>query len=566
MDKQENQVSPAIVAYKSERRQAWVDIVPQISSNRHKLEMEALTTNLPTVPTAMTSGSPAPTIVEKPEVDDSKTIAPEPSSFAQLGSLQKNILLAIFCLGQFMDIMNTSAMLPALPATSQTVGLTESDSVWLFAAYQATFASFLLISGRISDIYGPKPAFILGSLFFGGTSLGAGFLNNRIALLVLRALQGIGAAHTIPSALSMIVQMMPEPKEQQRAIGLFGASGAVANGTIIGAILVEYASWRWIFWIIAIISIPAAAACVFLIPSSPRNNKAKASQLDALGVFILIAAIVLFVYALTTGSVSGWRSGGVLAPFFVSIALFLAFFFWEARVDEANAALPPKLWFYPNFAVLFGTALMPFFWYMQMYLTFSPYWQDYLNWSTIITGVKFLPLGVVAGPIMVNGGRIAAIGRPKLLIMGGLILAFIATIMLPFSSQLNDRYWPLVFPAFIIGSAGTAVVFVLANISIFQTTPPAYAGTVGAVFNAALQLGGAIGSSATTSIQTSIDEKVIEDGSFDGTHFQGRSASLWFLLAWVGLVAIGVAVFYKQGRRPDDVEGKPEDDRPIAIH
>ncbi|KAJ1301686.1 hypothetical protein OPQ81_008922 [Rhizoctonia solani] len=510
--------------------------------------------------------SAAPTINEKPEADDAKTIVPEGSSFAQLRPLQKNILLVIFCLGQFLDVMNTSAMLPALPATSQTVGLTESDSVWLFAAYQATFASFLLISGRISDIYGPKPAFVLGSLFFGGTSLGAGFLNNRIALLVLRALQGIGAAHTIPSALSMIVQMMPEPMEQQRAIGLFGASGAVANGTIIGAILVEYASWRWIFWIISIISIPAATACIFLIPASPRRKDAKASQLDALGVTILIAAIVLFVYALTTGSVSGWRSGGVLAPFFISIALFVAFFFWETRIDEANAALPPKLWFYPNFAVLFGTALMPFFWYMQMYLTFSPYWQDYLHWSTIIAGVKFLPLGVVAGPIMVNGGRIAAVGRPKLLIMSGLILAFIATIMLPFSSRLSDRYWPLVFPAFIIGSAGTAVVFVLANISIFQTTPPAYAGTVGAVFNSALQLGGAIGSSATTSIQASIDEKVVKNGTFDGTHFQGRSASLWFLLAWVGLVAIGVAVFFKQDKRSDDVEGKPEADRPIAMH
>ncbi|KAG8760785.1 hypothetical protein FRC11_014918 [Ceratobasidium sp. 423] len=173
--------------------------------------------------------SAASTIVEGSEVDDA-TIVSENSPFAQLGTVQKNVLLAIFCLGQFLDIMNTSAMLPALPATSQAVGLTESDSVWLFAAYQATFASFLLISGRISDIYGPKPAFVLGSLFFGGTSLGAGFLNNRIALLVLRALQGIGAAHTIPSAFSMIVQMMPEPKEQQRAIGLFGAAGAIANG------------------------------------------------------------------------------------------------------------------------------------------------------------------------------------------------------------------------------------------------------------------------------------------------------------------------------------------------
>ncbi|KAF8756089.1 MFS general substrate transporter [Rhizoctonia solani] len=535
MDKQENQLSPAIVDYKSERRQAWVDIVPQISSNRHKLEIEALTTNLPTVPTAMTSGSPAPTIVEKPEVDDSKTIAPEPSSFAQLGSLQKNILLAIFCLGQFMDIINTSAMLPALPATSQTVGLTESDSVWLFAAYQATFASFLLIVTGLHTWLS----------VLRGTSLGAGFLNNRIALLVLRALQGIGAAHTIPSALSMIVQMMPEPKEQQRAIGLFGASGAVANvlGTIIGAILVEYASWRWIFWIIAIISIPAAAACVFLIPSSPRNNKAKASQLDALGVFILIAAIVLFVYALTTGSVSGWRSGGVLAPFFVSIALFLAFFFWKLELTKPTQHFVVLSKFCCVIRHSFDAFLLVHANVLDLFpiLAGLPELVDYYYRRQIVSWL---------GLSWFNGGRIAAIGRPKLLIMGGLILAFIATIMLPFSSQLNDRYWPLVFPAFIIGSAGTAVVFVLANISIFQTTPPAYAGTVGAVFNAALQLGGAIGSSATTSIQTSIDEKVMEDGSFDGTHFQGRSASLWFLLAWVGLVAIGVAVFYKQGRRP----------------
>ena len=104
--------------------------------------METLPTTLPTIPV-----SAAPTIVEKPELDDTKAITPEISSFAQLSSLQKNVLLVIFCLGQFLDVMNTSAMLPALPATSQAVGLTESDSVWLFAAYQATFASFLLIVG-----------------------------------------------------------------------------------------------------------------------------------------------------------------------------------------------------------------------------------------------------------------------------------------------------------------------------------------------------------------------------------------------------------------------------------
>ncbi|QRV78217.1 major facilitator superfamily transporter [Ceratobasidium sp. AG-Ba] len=521
-----------------------------------------------TTPAPNAAPSLTTTVAETDGPDNTKTTTPE-APLAQLPSIQKNVLLAIFCLGQFLDIMNTSAMFPALPATSSAVGLTESDSVWLFAAYQATFAGFLLISGRISDIYGPKPAFVVGSLFFGATSLGAGFLSNRIALLVLRALQGVGASHTIPSALSMIVQMFPESSKQHRAIGLFGASGAIGNvlGTIVGAILVQYTSWRWIFWVIAIVSIPSATACIFLIPKTTGRKGAKVSQLDFIGISLLIAAIVILVYALTTGSVAGWRSGGVLAPFFVSIALFVAFFVWETRVDESNAALPPKLWFYPNFAVLFGTALMPYFWWMQMYLTYSPYWQDYLHWSTIITGVKFLPLGLLSGPIMMNGGHIASIGRPKLLIVSGLILAIIATIMLPFSARLSDRYWPLVFPAFIIGSTGTAVVFVLTNISIFRTTPPEYAGTVGAVFNSALQLGGAIGSSATASIQASTDMRVVRDGTFDGTHFQGRAAALWFLLAWVGLVAIGVLVFYKADKTPaNDVEGKEVDEKKPVVH
>jgi hypothetical protein len=101
-------------------------------------------------PIQTNTSSPVPTVAEGLDVDDTKTIAPEVSTLAQLRPLQKNLLLTIFCLGQFLDVMNTSAIAPALTAISQTVGLTESDSVWLFAAYQATFASFLLIVSACS--------------------------------------------------------------------------------------------------------------------------------------------------------------------------------------------------------------------------------------------------------------------------------------------------------------------------------------------------------------------------------------------------------------------------------
>ena len=156
---------------------------------------------------------------------------------------------------------------------------------------------------------------------------------------------------------------------------------------------------------------------------------------------------------------------------------------------------------------------------------------------------------------MLSGARIAKLGRPKMLILGGLTLTLAASIMLPFSANLRDRYWPLVFPALIIGTMGTATVFVLTNITIFQTTPAEYAGTVGAVLNAALQLGAAIGTSATTSIQASVDHLKESEGLVK-TGFEGRSAALWFLVAFAGLELIGFAVFYRPQRSLSDLEAK----------
>ncbi|KAB5592439.1 MFS-type transporter [Ceratobasidium theobromae] len=481
----------------------------------------------------MSTASPAelpPALVAAFKVERDESIASEPeiSALANVTRLRKYILLSIFCLSQFFDTLNNAVLFPAIPVISHKLGLAESDSVWLFAAYQATFASFLLISGRISDVYSPKPVFILGTSFFGLMSLGGGFVNGKIPLLVLRALQGIGASLTIPSSLNLIVQQFPDPNEQSRAIGLFGAMGATGNG-------------GWIFWLIAMVAIPIAISSIFLIPKTPRIEENKKSTFDFVGVFLLTVSVILFVYALTSGSIKSWASAGVLAPLFVSIALAIGFFVWETRIDEGNAALPPKLWFYKNFAILFVVALVPYFWWIQLYLTFSAYWQDYLGWSTLTTGLKFLPLGAVAGPIMVSAGRIARIGRPKWMILGSLALALIATILLSFSDRLRDRYWPLVFPAFVIGTAGISVVFVLTNVCIFDATPSRYAGTVGAVFNAALQLGCAIGTSATTSIQASVDARNVGQG----TEFKGRSAALWFLVAWVALEMIGVAAFFK---------------------
>lgn len=137
-------------------------------------------------------------------------------------------------------------------------------------------------------MYTPKPAFIIGCFILGITHLIGGFVHQKIALTVLRALGGIGGALTIPSALSLIVQLFPNPSHQARAIALFGSSGAIGNilGILIGAVLVQYASWSWIFWFVAIVGVGIAAVCLLLIPSAKRNRDQKV-RFDAIGVSIL---------------------------------------------------------------------------------------------------------------------------------------------------------------------------------------------------------------------------------------------------------------------------------------
>jgi MFS family permease len=187
---------------------------------------------------------------------------------------------------------------------------------------------------------------------------------------------------TIPSALSLLVKAFPDPLQQARAIGIFGGCGAIANseglrillfvtslivasvlGLLIGGMFVEWASYHWVFWFVAIIAVPVSLACVFMIPprftkttNSPEREAAKWKSLDLVGVSILtgmnvksysslhpsptlIVALILFIFAVTSGSADGWASAIVLVPLVISISMVIAFFYWETRIPEEQAAM-----------------------------------------------------------------------------------------------------------------------------------------------------------------------------------------------------------------------------------
>ncbi|KAH9895729.1 MFS general substrate transporter [Cubamyces lactineus] len=488
-------------------------------------------------PAASTALSPAQTLVD----------GRVPQKYSPV---RRYVLLLIFCLAQFLDAFNNSALFSAIPSLVIALDMSEAESTWIISAFQLTFASFLLISGRISDVYNPKFAFIGGVSVLGILSVGAGFVTSKIPLIVLRALSGIAASMTIPSALTLLVNVFTEPVEQARAIGVFGGCGAVGNvlGLIIGAIFVQYASWPWVFWFVALVALPISAICILLIPAQePRledlsgRKEARWKSLDLGGVSILTAALILFIFAITSGTTSGWGSPSVIAPLVISVLMVVGFFYYETTLPVDKAAIPPRTWFLPNFSVLFGTALLPYFWWVTVFTIYTTLWQDIWRWTVISTAVHMIPIGVLAFAMSFTGS-LARVINPKWIILFAEGMCIVATVLLAFADR-PERYWSFIFPAFVLGSAGAMLTYTHTNIAIFRTSPASMAGTVGAIFNGALQLGSAVGISAVGSIESSVE------ATHGGSHsYAGRAASFWFLLAIVCVEFISMLVFYRRSK------------------
>ncbi|KAF8151209.1 major facilitator superfamily domain-containing protein [Mycena galopus ATCC 62051] len=462
-----------------------------------------------------------------------------PSPLATLPFGRKALLLTIFCFAQFLDTFNNSALFTAIPPIATDLSISNSDSVWLLSAYQLTFAAFLLTSGRLSDIYNATYVFVSGAALMGLLALGAGFVRSKVPLIVLRALMGIGAALTVPSALQLIVTMFPDPAEKSRAVLTFAATTALGNSLIIGAVLVTYASWPWVFYFIAIVSISVAALALFFIPRHNNDHYQRGKtlkRLDPVGITMLTIGLILFVFAVTSGSISGWRSAQVIASLILAVALIFGFFIWETRVP-VDAALPPHMWRYSNFGILASCGLLPFFWWGIIYLEFAWLWQQVYGWSSIVTMVHFLPVCLM-GTLCVGVAEVLQkVLRLKYNILLGLALAIGGTALLPLANS-EHNYWRFTFPGFLIGTTGVAITFSASNVAIFAVTPPSEAGTVGAVFNCFLELGSATGVAIITSIQTTVQEH--HGGA---TAYSGRSAGFWFLFAFTCLLGVAVAFF-----------------------
>ncbi|PPQ73134.1 hypothetical protein CVT26_014956 [Gymnopilus dilepis] len=471
------------------------------------------------------------------------------TTLKDLSKSRKVLVLIILCSALFLDTFNNSSLFAAIPPIALELDIPDSQSVWLLGAYQLTFAALLLVSGRVSDLYNPKWVFVIGAAMMGVFALVAGFIRTKIPLIVLRALMGAGGALTIPSAQHLIVHMYPDPEEQAKAIAIFGGMGGIGIviGLIIGALFVSFVSWPWVFYFSSIVSAVITLSIFILVPNVSRQSRNDEStsqskrfkRLDLIGVGLFTAALILFIFAVTTGSVEGWRLAKVIAPLIISALLMAMFFIWEAYLPEWYAALPPKIWRYDNVVILTAISLVPFMWWGSIFPLFSWVWEVVYGWSAIKTAVHFLPVALGIFPALPLAAILQSKIRLKWVILLGFTLLLTGTILLPFGNS-ESRYWRFVFPGFLLGTAGAAIIYATTNIALLANTPPDVSGIVSAVFVSVLQTGGATGLAIVTSIQTSVE---VKHGGPRG--FEGRAAGLWFLVAFIGLMMCFFIVFMK---------------------
>src|SRR3954470_18595327 len=243
------------------------------------------------------------------------------------------IALLVLCLGDLMIVLDTTIVNVALPSIQDDLGFADSSLAWVVNAYLLTFGGFLLLGGRLGDLFGHRKLFIAGVGLFTAASLACGLATTQGVLVAARAVQGVGGAVVSAVALSLMMTLFTDAAERAKAMGIFGfvMSGGGSIGVLLGGVLTDVLSWHWIFLVNIPIGVAVVALSLRLIPS--EHIAAASRRVDVAGAVTVTVALLLAVYAIVNGNEQGWTSLQTLGLLGVSALLLAGFVLIESRVD-----------------------------------------------------------------------------------------------------------------------------------------------------------------------------------------------------------------------------------------
>jgi EmrB/QacA subfamily drug resistance transporter len=431
------------------------------------------------------------------------TAVPQTSFLAtRRGKLTLTLLTAI----AFLDFVDASITNVALPSIRHALHFSEAGLQWVPSAYLLTYGGFMLLGGRAADLLGRRRVLVAGIGLIGLSSMVGGFAGSSGVLVGARLAQGLGAAMTLPAALSILTTMFKEGKDRNTALGVWGAVGGLASaaGVLLGGLLTEGPGWRWVMFVNPIACVLVLGGVYRLIGGERR--RAQLQGFDFIGAVLVTGGMLLLVYTLVEAPTVGWATVRTVGQLAGALALLAGFVINERRTR--NPLAPLSIFRINGLGFSDATQLIAFAGFLAVFFFLTLYMQNVLGYSAIQTGAAYLPLcfaiGIAAG---ITSQLISRIGTRPLIVSGALIAAgglyWLSRIPVH-GSFLSD-----LLPGMLVMSLGIGAVFVSVTTAANAGVPSDKAGLAAALLNASQQLGGALGLAIFTAVATSHTQHLV---------------------------------------------------------
>ncbi|MGI8429546.1 MAG: DHA2 family efflux MFS transporter permease subunit [Solirubrobacteraceae bacterium] len=419
------------------------------------------------------------------------------------------VALIVLCLGSLMIVLDSTIVNVALPSIKRDLAFSQTSLAWVVNGYLLTFGGFLLLGGRLGDLFGQRRLFLSGILLFTLASLACGSAAAQGVLVAARVIQGFGGAVVSAVALSLMMSLFVEPADRAKAMGVFGfvAAGGGTLGVLLGGILTDALNWHWIFLVNVPIGIGVGVAALRVLPAATGPA---GGRLDVAGAVTVTAALMLAVYAIVNGNQAGWTSGqtlGLLAAAAVLLAGFLAL---ESRV--ASPLMPLGLFRLRNLAtanvagVLWAGAMFAWFFLSALYL------QLVLGYSPLQVGLAFLPANLIMGAFSlgISAKLVMRFGIKRPLVTGLLLAG--AGLALFARAPVGGHFAADVLPSMILLGFGAGIAFNPILLAAMGDVEQRDAGLASGIVNTSFMMGGALGLAILASLAASRTGHLIASG------------------------------------------------------
>jgi EmrB/QacA subfamily drug resistance transporter len=463
------------------------------------------------------------------------------------GTGRSGLALLVITTVQLLMVLDVTIVNIALPAIQSDLGLTLTQVEWAVTGYALAFGGLLLLGGRLGDVHGHRRMLMGGIAVFAVASLAAGTANTGELLLIGRIAQGVGAAVASPAALALIPATFPEPVERARAMGVYAAMSGVgaATGLIVGGMLTEWVSWRWVF----LLTVPFALAILALAPAALREPPTRRVSLSVTSAILVTAAVSSLVYGVSRTPTLGWDDAGSLGWIAAAAGLAIAFVLVEVR--RASPLLPKAQVRILDKQVAWGAAFLLGAAMLSTMFFATQFMQQDLGFEPLRAGLGFIPFSVAMVITSQFAARRLARSGPWGLIGIGAVLAAAAAATLS-TVHVDQGYAELMLPALAAEGIGFGLLFVPVTMACIMGAAPREMGVVSGLTSTMQQLGGAVGVAALVSLS-----------AHDAAAVRRADAGTGFTIITGLLAVVAVAAWALVGARSRSAPGPDRFDQSL---